>query len=313
MSIARLENWLVAIQADTPEARRLRLRIGAGTALALLFSGLLTALGLGLLMGAVIGAVALSVAGLAALRALPRLSRAVRARSASSARRSRRRAADVAKRLRPYGKKVGDGAQRSAAASRASVRSGLGWSRVQGRALARSSAGAAARAIDRGTVLIRSAVAQLEQRGEERRPTQRPHVRPIRREREAIRLNAAGTQARRNGRYAEAADLHRRALAVFQAIGDVRAAALTESNLALALSHGGDDAGAVQLLEAAAATLRGLGDAEHEGQIMANLAFVHRRQGRVEQSDNVLELALTKLSPSSPAYRAVEAELRRAS
>jgi hypothetical protein len=41
--------------------------------------------------------------------------------------------------------------------------------------------------------------------------------------------------------------------------------------------------------------------------------LTHRRQGRREQSENVLQLALTKLTPTSPAYQTVEAELRRAS
>ena len=39
----------------------------------------------------------------------------------------------------------------------------------------------------------------------------------------------------------------------------------------------------------------------------------HRRHGRRQEGDNVLELALAKLSPASSAYQAVEAELRRAS
>jgi hypothetical protein len=46
---------------------------------------------------------------------------------------------------------------------------------------------------------------------------------------------------------------------------------------------------------------------------MANLGVTHRRHGRQEEGDNVLELALSKLSPASSAYQAIEAELRRAS
>jgi tetratricopeptide (TPR) repeat protein len=88
---------------------------------------------------------------------------------------------------------------------------------------------------------------------------------------------------------------------------------LTQSNLALALSHAGDDESAIELFEEAAATLRDLGDEEHEAQIMANLGLAHRRHGRREEGDNVLELALTKLSPESSAYHTIEAELRRAS
>jgi tetratricopeptide (TPR) repeat protein len=92
-------------------------------------------------------------------------------------------------------------------------------------------------------------------------------------QREAMRLNASGTQHRRSGHYDEAVACHRQALEI----------------------------------------LRTLGDEQHEAQIMANLGFTHRRHGRREQGDNVLELALSKLSPASNAYHAIEAELRRAS
>ena len=131
--------------------------------------------------------------------------------------------------------------------------------------------------------------------------------------REAIRLNATGTQLRRSGRYDEAVECHRQALEILQALGDRRGVALTQSNLALALSHAGDDDWAIGLFEEAAGTLGELGDEEHEAQIMANLGVTHRRHGRRKEGDNVLELALSKLSPASSAYRAIESELRRAS
>ena len=132
-------------------------------------------------------------------------------------------------------------------------------------------------------------------------------------QREAIRLNAAGTQHRRSGRYDEAVECHRQALEILGLLGDRQGVALTQSNLALALSRTGDHDWSVGLLEEAAATLHELGDAEHEAQIMANLGLVHRRHGRRKEGDNVLELALSKLNPASSAYRAIEAELRRAS
>jgi tetratricopeptide (TPR) repeat protein len=139
--------------------------------------------------------------------------------------------------------------------------------------------------------------------------------RPARTEqqREALRLNAAGTQHRRNGLYPEAVESHRRALEILRALDDRRAVALTQSNLALALSRAGDDEWATALFEEAAASLRDLGDEEHEAQIMANLGLAHRRHGRREEGDNVLQLALSKLTPASSAYHAIEAELRRAS
>jgi tetratricopeptide (TPR) repeat protein len=132
-------------------------------------------------------------------------------------------------------------------------------------------------------------------------------------QRQAIRLNAVGTQHRRSGRYDEAVECHRRALQILRALGDLRGVALTQSNLALALSRAGNDDWSVGLLEEAAAMLRELGDEEHEAQIMANLGVTHRRHGRREQGDNVLELALSKLSPASTAYQEIAAELRRAS
>src|SRR5918995_622842 len=58
---------------------------------------------------------------------------------------------------------------------------------------------------------------------------------------------------------------------------------------------------------------RELGEEEHEGQIIANLGLAHRRYGRYEQSENVLQLALTKLTPASRAYETIEAEVSRAS
>ena len=79
------------------------------------------------------------------------------------------------------------------------------------------------------------------------------------------------------------------------------------------MSHVGDDDWAIGLFEEAAATLRELGDHEHGAQVMANLGIVHRRHGRREEGDNVLQLALNDLNPASSAYHAIEAELRRAS
>jgi tetratricopeptide (TPR) repeat protein len=129
----------------------------------------------------------------------------------------------------------------------------------------------------------------------------------------ALRLNAAGTQQRRDGRYDEAVECHRQALEILRALEDRQGVALTQSNLALALSHADDDDWAIGLFEEAAATLRELGDHEHEAQVMANLGLMHRRHGRREEGDNVLQLALTNLSPASSAYQTIEAELRRAS
>lgn len=132
-------------------------------------------------------------------------------------------------------------------------------------------------------------------------------------QREALRLNAAGTQLRRRRSYPEAAEQHRAALEILRGLGDQRSVALTLNNLALALSHDGDDATAVALFEEAATILRQLGERQDEGRVIANLGLTHRRHGRREEANNVLGLALAKLAPASSAYHKVEAELRRAS
>jgi tetratricopeptide (TPR) repeat protein len=163
--------------------------------------------------------------------------------------------------------------------------------------------------------LVRAAAASGRGVGRRARTTIIPFARRAARvnpEREAIRLNADGTRHRRSGRYNEAVECHRHALEILRALGDRRGVALTQSNLALALSHAGDDYWAVALLEEAAATLAELGDEEHEAQIMANLGVTHRRRGRRDEGDDHLELALSKLSPASSSYQAIAAELRRA-
>jgi tetratricopeptide (TPR) repeat protein len=129
--------------------------------------------------------------------------------------------------------------------------------------------------------------------------------------REALRLNIAGAKLRRAGAFAEAAERHRQALYVFDELGDRRAAALTKSNLALALDRAGDDA-ALELLEEAATMLGALGDEQSEGQVIANLAVVLRRRGQAERADDALERALDKLEEDSPQYHQVDS-LRRAS
>ena len=132
--------------------------------------------------------------------------------------------------------------------------------------------------------------------------------------RRARRLNKLGVQLRRQHEYEPAVDQHRAALAIVRELGDKRAEALTLNNLALALVHteGGVPA-AIEGFEHARDLLRELGDEELEGQVIANLASVRRRQGRDEDAQSLLNAALDKLPPESPAYRQVEEQLRRAS
>ena len=85
--------------------------------------------------------------------------------------------------------------------------------------------------------------------------------------REALRRNAEGVQLRRHGSYSEAAAEHRAALEILRALGDQRSVALTLNNLALTVSHDGDDTTAVALFEEAATILGELGDDQVEGQV----------------------------------------------
>jgi tetratricopeptide (TPR) repeat protein len=132
------------------------------------------------------------------------------------------------------------------------------------------------------------------------------------RQHQALRLNELGAQLRRRGDHELAAEQHRAALAIVRDLGDRRAEALTLNNLALALAQTAD-AMALQHFEQSLDVLRELGDEEHEGQVIANLGFVHRRQGRSEEADTLLQEALDKLPPGSSAYRQVEEQLCRAS
>jgi tetratricopeptide (TPR) repeat protein len=131
--------------------------------------------------------------------------------------------------------------------------------------------------------------------------------------RRALRLNERGAQLRRDGKPDRAVEQHRVALAMVRDLGDRQAEAMTLNNLALALAQGGADRAAVQHFEQALAVLRQLGDEEHEGQVIANLGLVHGRQGRSEEAVTLLNAALDKLPPESPAYRQVAEQLRRAS
>ncbi len=88
---------------------------------------------------------------------------------------------------------------------------------------------------------------------------------------------------------------------------------MTLNNLGLALAQGGAERDAVQHLEQAVIVLRELGEEEREGQVIANLGFVHRRQGHSEEAVNLLQEALDKLPPESSAYRQVEKQLIGAS
>lgn len=278
--------WALARERSV-DGEVLRRRVAAIGAIAVGFCGLLLAIGLGVLVFMFLAAVAVSV-GAAALVALWPWLRAAGGDAVAYVREGTRATRG---RLVPLWRRL-----------RSAARAALVEASAHSRGLARAATDSGSRV---GRHVGRSA----------RATAIRFAPRPARldTQREAIRLNATGTEHRRSGRYDEAVECHRQALELLRALGDRRGVALTQSNLALALSHAGDDDWAVGLFEEAAATLSELGDEEHEAQIMANLGVTHRRHGRREEGDNVLELALSKLSPASSAYQAIESELRRAS
>jgi tetratricopeptide (TPR) repeat protein len=274
--------WELARERSV-EGAFLRRRVAAIGAITLGFCGFLLAIGLGVVVLAFVAGIVLSVAVAALFTAWPRL----RALGGDSLAYIRHRSRVARGQLVPIWRSV-------LSAARAAF--------VQARAHSVAVGRAAAASTSRVRKTARAATMRLA-----------PRAVRFDARREAIRLNATGTQERRDGRYDEAVDCHRQALEILRRLGDRRGVALTQSNLALALSHAGDDVWAVGLFEEAAATLRELGDEEHEARIMANLGVTHRRHGRPEEGDNVLELALSKLTPASSAYQAIEAELRRAS
>ena len=302
-SADRINTLWSLLEASSAEGRRRRRRLGAGAALTLLMGGLLAAIGLEMIVLVFVAVVLLVVGGAAAARALPAYWPRMHLLGHAIATGLLRRSGIALAKARTSLKHV-----------RGLASSVLAWLRLQGPRLAKVCADRASRAqrhlttsAEATATRMRECVERTRRQGLSR-GTQRIDL-----HREALRLNASGTRHRRNGAYAEAVELHRRALEILQRLDDRRAAALTENNLALALSHLGEDSNAIAMFEQAAATLRELGEEEHEGRIIANLGLAHRRQGRYEQSENVLQLALTKLTPASRAYETVEAEVRRAS
>jgi tetratricopeptide (TPR) repeat protein len=262
-------NLFYLLRADAEDARRARRRLAVGSAFAVFLGGLLTAVGLAI----VVLAVCLSIVTLVGCAAAGRALRRNRDQLRHSARSM----------IANVQLKAGRAADRARGFLRAALRAGR--------------AGAA-----QASSTLRSAGRSIAQS----RPRRAADV-----QHEALRLNVAGTMHRRTGSHEQAIELHRRALEILSDGGDPRAVALTQNNLALAMSHAGDDSAATSLFEVAAATVRELGDREQEGKIMANLALAHRRHGRERQCEETLRLALTRLRRDSSAYRRVEAELRR--
>jgi hypothetical protein len=278
--------WKLA-REQSVEGDVLRRRIVAIGAITVGFCGLLLAIGLGVVVLLFLAGIVASVGVATLLTVWPRL----RSFGGDGTAYVRDRSRATRRQLVPLGRSV-----------LTAARTALVEARAHSNDLARATAASGSRVRRRVRQTVQAATIRFAPRAARLDP-----------KREAIRLNAAGTQQRRGGRYDEAVESHRQALEILRRLGDRRGVALTQSNLALALSHAGDDVWAVGLFEEAAATLRELGDEEHLARIMANLGVTHRRHGRPQEGDDILELALSKLSPASSAYEAIEAELRRAS
>jgi tetratricopeptide (TPR) repeat protein len=278
--------WKLA-QERSDDGQVLRRRIAAIGAVALGFCGFLLAIGLTVVVLVLLAGIVVSVGVTALLARGPSL----RTVSGDCIATVRERCLETRRQLEPRLNRV------LLAARTAMVE-------------ARGHAGGLARAAAFSASRLGHAVGRIARAAANRFAPRAARVAPTH---QATHLNATGTQLRRSGRYEEAVACHRQALEILRALGDRRGAALTQSNLALALSHAGDDNWAVGLFEEAAATLGELGDEEREAQIMANLGITHRRHGRREEGDNALELALAKLSPTSSAYQSIMSELRRAS
>lgn len=290
-----------------------RRRLGAGTGLSLFIGGFLAAVGLSEVVVAFFALMCLVVVGGVAVLAAPRAVSALRTLDV------RRRSDSLVSGARVSARTLTRGA-------RVAARTLTGGTRLVAGGVTAGTL-LAARAVTRGARVAagrlrgstNAARAGLRSRlhaltvpaGGETLVPRAPTAAEAREE--AQRLNASGVQLRRSGRHIDAAGQHRAALTILRGLDDRAAIALTLNNLALALGHAGDDAAAIDLFDEAATILRELGHGQHEGQVIANLGFVHRRYGRSDEAADVLQLALTKLTPSSNAYRTIEAELARAS
>jgi tetratricopeptide (TPR) repeat protein len=291
--------WLLLCERS-PAGKRRRSRLCVALGLAILVAGFLVAVGLGRLVEYVVAAAALAFIVAAAAARMPRVWRATRASSRSG-----------------WIHEATTGCSRASHAllqrSRSTLASAWAGGSRATRAGVRLMQDTAARFPRADLRALLDALADQGRTRTSRIRLPRPSLPRARLEREALSLNASGVQLRRHGSYSEAAVQHRAALEILRTLGDERSVALTLNNLALALSHDGDDTTAVALFQQAATILGERGDNEDEGQVMANLGLTHRRHGRREEANNVLELALEKLAPASSAYHQVEAELRRAS
>ncbi len=132
----------------------------------------------------------------------------------------------------------------------------------------------------------------------------------VRRRAEAVRLNEQAADLRQAGWYEEALADAERALETFRALGDRRNEALTLNGIGLTQARMGDEAGAVDSYETAAALLSELGDSHGAGRVLANLGSLHLGQGQDEQARATWHDALERLEPGSPEHNQTAQQLR---
>lgn len=285
----------IASSAVTEDRQRLRRRVVAAVALALLFAGLLMALSLVLVGLAILALTVVVLLGAGTVSLVRRVDTRpalefMATSTATASRAGRRRGA----RLRGWtagAPRRTRGVTKRAFDRTAGIR---GWT-----------AGAPRRTRGFATGAFDRSVSGMYRVGLIKRQSLDPRER-------AHALNQRGARLRREGNAEEAAEQHRAALDIVRDLGDQRAEALTLNNLGLALAHTGAERAALEYLEQAVGVLRELGDEEHEGQAIANLGLVYRRWGQGDEAATLFQEALEKLPPASPAYRQVEEELRRA-
>lgn len=273
-------DWNAAVLLDRLPNERDRTRLAAGIGVGLLIAGLLVAIGLAIVVGAVVGITLVFYAGRLARRFVESRRLAFRRRAARTALFAR----SAGRRARPL------------------TRTGVG----RLRATAKTAVSVGERGSAAAATVLRTAADRAREAAAARARAQELR-------KEALRLNTEGSTYRRDGDPSRAAESHLAALDLVRTSGDRLAEALTLNNLGLALGAAGDDEAAIEHFEAAHAIARDLDAPQYDGLIAANLATAYRRRGHDAEATRFLHVALEKLPRDSGAYHRVEEQLTRAS
>jgi tetratricopeptide (TPR) repeat protein len=306
-------DWSSAVLLERLPDQRSRKRLAAGLGIALLLAGMLVAVGLGLVVAALVVLALAFWAGRLARRALEARRVAIRFRT----KRTFAAARTVGGRAKPVAR---SGAGHLGATTRTGVvrlgsttRTGvvrLGATTRTGVVRLRATTKTALAQGERGSS---AAAASLRSATDRARDAATSKVRAHELRKEALRLNTAGSSFRRGGDPARAVEQHAQALELVRAVGDRLGEALTLNNLGLALGATGDEEAAIQRFEEAHTIARELDAAQYDGLIAANLATAYRRRGHEAQATRFLAVALEKLPRDSGAYHRVEEQLTNAS